>query len=74
MSSRKKMTRFSGSDDLRLLREVLAENPYQNKGKWSEIAESLSLANFQIDSRRARERTQLLLNQFNKDTNNNLKK
>ena len=65
--SRKKQVRFSVNDDIKLLKEVLADNPFEDKSKWSGIARGISVDNFNIESRRARERTLLLLNQCQKE-------
>lgn len=65
--SRKKQVRFSANDDITLLKEVLADNPYEDKSKWSGIGRRISVDTFNIEPRRARERTQLLLNQFRKE-------
>jgi hypothetical protein len=36
-SGRKKQVRFQAKDDLILLREALAKNPFKNKLSWTEI-------------------------------------
>lgn len=64
MASRKKMVRFLPGDDLKLLREVAAQNPFALRTKWSVIAAHLSTDDFMIDGRRARERTELMLAKF----------
>ena len=59
--SRKKPYRFNETSDVKLLREVLAQNPFQDQKKWSSIADALrGDSDIQIDGRRARERTSLL--------------
>ena len=65
--SRKKQVRFSANDVIKLLKEVLADNPFEDKSKWSGIGRRISVDNFNIEPRRARERTLLLLNQFRKE-------
>ena len=73
-SQRKKQARFAVGDDIKLLKEVVAVNPFKHKGKWQEIGDKISTSKFQIDGRRARERTQLMMSQYKKETNENLKK
>ena len=65
--SRKKRVRFSANDDIKLLKEVLADNPFEDKSKWSGIATRISVDNFNIEPMRERERTLLILNQFRKE-------
>jgi hypothetical protein len=48
-----------------LLREILAKNPFKNKC-WGEIAEFITRADFQLDGKRVRERSQLLIDQQKK--------
>ncbi|KAK3107040.1 hypothetical protein FSP39_005752 [Pinctada imbricata] len=74
MAERKKQFRFTEQADLQLLKEVVASNPYKDKSKWSEIGETMSSDRFTIDSRRARERTALLLAQHKKKDSENKKK
>ena len=78
MTERKVQVRFSYSDDIKLLLEVAAVNPFANKGKWGEVAEKVNVAvsrdNFFITSRRARERTKLLLDSFIKKTKDAIKR
>ena len=74
MSDRKKQIRFKSDDDIKLLREVLASNPWRNKGKWTEIASTLSKPGFMLDMRRVRERTLLLLDQHKANERENLKR
>ncbi|KAK3088539.1 hypothetical protein FSP39_020305 [Pinctada imbricata] len=71
--NRKKQIRFKSIDDIKLLREVVASNPFKNKGKWTEIAESLSKPGFILDGRRVRERTQLLIDQHRRENAENIK-
>ena len=63
---------FSQDDDIKLLLEVAALNPFANRNKWTEVAERVSKAverdNFSITARRARERTALLENFKRKNT------
>ena len=44
MTERKVQVRFSYSDDIKLLLEVAAVNPFANKGKWGEVAEKVNAA------------------------------
>ncbi|XP_071162592.1 MAP7 domain-containing protein 2-like [Mytilus edulis] len=73
--SRKKQVRFQTKDDLVLLREVLAKNPFQNKSAWNEIASAVAdtRSNLQVDARRVRERTHLLIDQHKKSNADSLK-
>ncbi|VDI22296.1 Hypothetical predicted protein [Mytilus galloprovincialis] len=73
---RKTQVRFSAKDDLNLLKEVLAENPYMDKTKWEVVAQNVKEnvnKVFNVTSRRVRERTQLLLQQFQKENYEALK-
>ena len=73
--SRKKPYRFNETSDVKLLREVLAQNPFQDQKKWSSIADALlGDSDIQIDGRRARERTSLLTLKFKKEERESLKK
>lgn len=68
-TSRKRQFRFSVRADIELLRLVLAENPYGaahggRLHKWQSIAETLRTSGIDIDFRRARDRTGLLLEQW----------
>ncbi|CAC5404317.1 unnamed protein product [Mytilus coruscus] len=69
--SRKKQVRFHPKDDLVLLREVLAKNPFQNKSAWNEIALSVAdtRSNLQV-----RETTHLLIDQHKKSNADSLKR
>jgi len=64
---------FTSKDDIFLLREILVKNPFKNKC-WGEIAESITRADFQLDGRRVRERSQLLIDQHKKNNAASLKK
>ncbi|CAC5401528.1 unnamed protein product [Mytilus coruscus] len=67
---RKTQVRFSAKDDLNLLKEVLAENSYKDETKWEAVAQNVKEnvdKVFNVTSRRVRERTQLLLQQFQKE-------
>ncbi|CAC5407087.1 unnamed protein product [Mytilus coruscus] len=70
-----KQVRFQPKDDLVLLREVLDRNPFKNKSAWNEIALSVAdtRSNFQIDARRVRERSHLLIDQPKKNNAESLK-
>ncbi|CAC5426631.1 unnamed protein product [Mytilus coruscus] len=73
---RKTQMRFSAKDNLILLKEVLAENPYKDKAKWEAVAQNVKEnveKVFNVTSRRVRERTQLLLQQFQKENYEALK-
>ena len=71
---KKKNMRFSAGHDVLLLQEVIARNPYTAAAgevtmTWAAIASSLNAAEaaFNIDGRRCRDRTTLLLDYFRKD-------
>ena len=68
---KKTQAKFSGDDDLKLLREVVAVDPFSQKGRWDLIGKTLIAAvnrpNFDIDCRCVRERTQHLLADFKKE-------
>ena len=70
MADRKKQIRFNEKDDMNLMREVLGLNPFMNKSLWGNVAEQLDL---NVDSRRVRERTMLLVSQ-QRDVNSSAKK
>ena len=74
MAERKKQIRFTEDDDIKLLKEVLGRNPFKDRTKWSGIGETISKPGFTVDSRRVRERTQLLLDQHRKSDAKNRKK
>ena len=68
---RKRIMRFAAWQDVLLLREVVAQNPFivglKESGKaWSAIAEKLVDADesFAVDGRRCRERTLLMLEYY----------
>ncbi|XP_066560382.1 uncharacterized protein LOC136749766 [Amia ocellicauda] len=70
---RKRQVRFSARHDIMLLREVIAQNPFSSKepGRiWSRVGELVSTAlqdeSFEVDARRCRERTALLLDYYKK--------
>ncbi|XP_062610472.1 uncharacterized protein LOC134272239 [Saccostrea cucullata] len=73
MSERKKQIRFSEKDDLLLLREVLAKNPFKDRAKWTD-SDAISRAGFTVDGRRVRERTNLLLEHHRKNDAESKKK
>ena len=52
--SKKKPFRFSASDDIKLLREVVALFPYENSARWVEVAANVGLG---IDARRCHMKT-----------------
>jgi hypothetical protein len=68
MSSNKgSKIRFSINDDLMLLREVLAANPFENANEWNNIKKKLIKETTKKISRRAvREHTEHLLKLFKK--------
>ncbi|KAK7929924.1 hypothetical protein WMY93_006319 [Mugilogobius chulae] len=70
---RKRQVRFSARHDILLLREVIVQNPFASKetGKvWARVGEIITAAlqdeNFEVDARRCRERTMLLLDYYKK--------
>ncbi|XP_061627636.1 uncharacterized protein si:dkey-45d16.4 [Phyllopteryx taeniolatus] len=70
---RKRQVRFSARHDIVLLREVIAQNPFASKepGKvWARVGElmteGLREESFEVDARRCRERTTLLLDYYKK--------
>ncbi|CAK6953390.1 uncharacterized protein si:dkey-45d16.4 isoform X1 [Scomber scombrus] len=70
---RKRQVRFSARHDIILLREVIAQNPFASKepGRiWARVGEIITAAlqdeNFEVDARRCRERTILLLDYYKK--------
>ncbi|XP_052086539.1 uncharacterized protein LOC127723861 [Mytilus californianus] len=70
-----KKVRFQPKDDLVLLRKVLARYPFKNKSAWNEIALSVAdtRSNFQVDARRVRERSHLLIDPHKKTNAESLK-
>ncbi|XP_019939543.1 inner centromere protein [Paralichthys olivaceus] len=70
---RKRQVRFSARHDIILLREVIAQNPFASKepGRiWARVGEIITGVlqdeNFEVDARRCRERTMLLLDYYKK--------
>ncbi|XP_007252208.1 uncharacterized protein si:dkey-45d16.4 isoform X2 [Astyanax mexicanus] len=70
---RKRQVRFSARHDILLLREVIAQNPFTSKESgriWARVGEIITAAlqdeNFEVDGRRCRERTMLLLDYYKK--------
>ncbi|KAK5865915.1 hypothetical protein PBY51_020146 [Eleginops maclovinus] len=70
---RKRQVRFSARHDIILLREVITQNPFASKepGRiWARVGEIITAAledeNFEVDARRCRERTMLLLDYYKK--------
>ena len=63
--------RFSCQDDIVLLKEVIAENPYGVGGRWQIVADHMPFA---VDARRCRERTALLLEYFKREDAASLKR
>ncbi|CAN9510539.1 unnamed protein product [Ophioblennius macclurei] len=72
-TSRKRQVRFSARHDIILLQEVISQNPFASKepGRiWARVGEIITAAlqeeNFEVDARRCRERTMLLLDYYKK--------
>ncbi|CAL9700426.1 unnamed protein product [Knipowitschia caucasica] len=72
-TQRKRQVRFSARHDILLLREVIAQNPFTSKESgriWARVGEiitdTLQDENFEVDARRCRERTMLLLDYYRK--------
>ena len=63
-----KIVRFNAKSDILLLTEVIATNPFITKNGWSLVADKAQEHGLEIDSRRARERTMLLIEYYKKDT------
>ncbi|KAG9350397.1 hypothetical protein JZ751_026757 [Albula glossodonta] len=70
---RKRQVRFSARHDIMLLREVIAQNPFSSKepGRiWARVGGIITAAlqdeSFEVDARRCRERTMLLLDYYKK--------
>ncbi|XP_060920125.1 uncharacterized protein si:dkey-45d16.4 [Labrus mixtus] len=70
---RKRQVRFSARHDIILLREVITQNPFASKepGRmWARVGEIITSAlqdeSFEVDARRCRERTMLLLDYYKK--------
>ncbi|XP_067122379.1 trichohyalin-like [Centruroides vittatus] len=75
-NSRKVPVRFSCCDDILLLKEVVAVNPYayeNPKVAWINISEKLQTY-YDVDGRRCRERTSLLLQYYDKNDEASLRK
>ena len=71
----KKNIRFGVHMDVILLREVMAKWPFGKTALWADICEVFNQAmNTNIDARRARERTQLLLDHFKREDLASLKR
>lgn len=70
---RKKQVRFSQYDDLALLREVLAKNKLK---AWVHIGSTIteSRPHTQMDARRVRERTYLMVDNYKKENAKSLKR
>ncbi|XP_072239978.1 uncharacterized protein [Leuresthes tenuis] len=78
---RKRQVRFSARHDIILLREVIAQNPFASKESgriWARVGEIISAAlqeeNFEVDARRCRERTMLLLDYYKKQDFSSLRR
>ncbi|XP_074539084.1 uncharacterized protein LOC141800445 [Halichoeres trimaculatus] len=70
---RKRQVRFSARHDIILLKEVIIQNPFSSKepGRiWARVGEIITSAlqdeSFEVDARRCRERTMLLLDYYKK--------
>lgn len=70
---RKRQVRFSARHDIMLLRQVIVQNPFKSKEtgrSWAHVGEIITAAlqdeNFEVDARRCRERTMLLLDYYKK--------
>ncbi|CAJ1053619.1 trichohyalin isoform X3 [Xyrichtys novacula] len=70
---RKRQVRFSARHDIILLKEVITQNPFSSKepGRiWARVGEIITAAlqdeSFEVDARRCRERTMLLLDYYKK--------
>ncbi|CAC5362005.1 NID [Mytilus coruscus] len=72
--NRKKQVRIQPKDDLGLPRGVLANNPFKNRSAWTDIASTLSRSDFQLDTRRVRERVGLLIDNYHKQNAESLKR
>lgn len=68
-------TRFAIDDDINLLKEIYAENPFKDVKAWNRIAENIEHAtNRTFTVRAIRDRCDLLLAQFVHEDRTNLKK
>ena len=76
MAQRKTQIRFSAEDDINLLKEVVAENPFLDRSKWTVTANNMASAtkHTTMDTRRARERTMLLLQQYTTEERESLRR
>lgn len=67
--------RFTSGDDLVLLREVISQNPYEDKEKWRTVADRVKIATQKDYSLRAiRDHVEHLLKNWIKTNRANLKK
>ncbi|XP_028308357.1 trichohyalin isoform X2 [Gouania willdenowi] len=78
---RKRQVRFSARHDIILLKEVIVQNPFASKepGRmWARVGENITAAlqeeNFEVDARRCRERTMLLLDYYKKQDYSSLRR
>ena len=73
---KKKPFRFSAQHDICLLKEVLAQNPFQKDGSrvWAKVAERLIELDMMLDARRCRKCTSILLEYHQKEDQEMLKK
>lgn len=67
--------RFSVAEDIWLIQEVLAANPFANPEKWNLVLENMiALAQRPLTMRGVRERVDLLLSYFRLEDMSNLRK
>lgn len=67
--------RFTVEDDINLLKEICAENPFKDSKAWLVIAKNIEVGTKRIFTVRAiRDRCDLLLAQFVHEDRTNLKK
>ncbi|CAN7982952.1 unnamed protein product, partial [Ixodes hexagonus] len=67
--------RFTVGDDILLLREVVALNPFADPARWTTLIENLNAATGKAYTvRAARERCDLLLGHFRREDRTNLRK
>ena len=74
---KRKAFRFAAAQDIILLKEVVCQHPFaaQQPGKvWVNIAQRLQDLGLQVDARRCRERTILLVDYFRKEDQEMLKR
>ena len=70
-----KIVRFNAKSDIILLKEVVARNPFVFPKMWAVIADTLVEEHeIEIDARRARERTMLMVDYYNRDDKAKLRK